>query len=259
MSAGRVRSLLDRVLVATRALDGPPPASTRRIRLASSTVDYRLVRTRRRSIGMEIDATGLTVRAPRWVTLGQIEDALRERAAWIARHLENRERRQRDVLPERWRSGDTLVYRGADLKLALYPSRETSIRADLFHLTVTAPDVADPEAVSQLVTGWLRTEMLRLLTPHVVACASRLGRDAPEIRIGNARREWGHCSHRGRISLNWRLVQLPAGLAEYVVAHEVAHLVEFNHSPRFWAIVEALHPGCRPARKALAEWAALLA
>lgn len=259
MKAGPLRALLDRAAVAPRSLEGPAPAATRRIRFETATVDYRLLRTRRRSIGMEIDAAGLTVRAPRWAAIGQIEDALRERATWIIGHLETWSRRRRDVLPARWRSGDTLVYRGSDLTLVLYPSRETALRADLFHLTVTAPDVGDPVLVSELVTGWMRAEMLRLLAPHVAACAHRVGKPAPEIRISNARREWGHCSQQGRLALNWRLVQLPPGLADYVVAHEVAHLVEFNHSPRFWAIVEELHPGCRQARKALAEWAMLLA
>ena len=62
----------------------------------------------------------------------------------------------------------------------------------------------------------------------------------------------------GVIRLNWRLVQLPPDLALYVVAHEVAHLVELNHSPRFWALVETLFPGPRAARRALDDWTALL-
>ena len=254
---GLVRSLVDRVAPAARPLEAPP-STGRRIRLEATTVDYRLLRSRRRSIGMEIDAQGLTVRAPRWVGIGQIEAALRERAAWILKHLGGWSQRRRDVLPVQWRSGETLVYRGVDLALALFPSRETSVRADLFHLTITAPDVDDPDAVSALVLGWLRRETLRLAVPHASACAARLGKAAPQVRLGDARREWGHCSHRGHIALNWRLAQLPAALADYVVAHEVAHLVEFNHSPRFWAIVEELHPGCRQARKALSDWGALL-
>jgi predicted metal-dependent hydrolase len=78
------------------------------------------------------------------------------------------------------------------------------------------------------------------------------------VKLTNARTEWGSCNHRGEIRLNWRLVHLPPRLAQYVAAHEVAHLVELNHSPRFWAVVEALFPDHAAARRALGDWTALL-
>jgi predicted metal-dependent hydrolase len=81
----------------------------------------------------------------------------------------------------------------------------------------------------------------------------------PPVRLSNARSEWGSCNHKGEIRLNWRLIQLPPALADYVVAHEVAHLVELNHSRRFWALVESLMPGHDAHRRALEDWTALLA
>ena len=78
------------------------------------------------------------------------------------------------------------------------------------------------------------------------------------MRLSNARSEWGSCNRKGEIRLYWRLVQLPPDLAQYVVAHEVAHLIELNHSPRFWALVETLYPAHAAARRALVEWSALL-
>ena len=84
-------------------------------------------------------------------------------------------------------------------------------------------------------------------------------RATPALRLSNARSEWGSCNARGEIRLNWRLVQLPPHLAEYVVAHEVAHLVELNHSLRFWALVETLLPGHAALRRELEDWTALLA
>ena len=82
---------------------------------------------------------------------------------------------------------------------------------------------------------------------------------SPSVRLTNARSEWGSCNAKGEIRLNWRLVQLPPMLAEYVVAHEVAHMIELNHSARFWALVEALLPGHAALRRQLDEWTALLA
>jgi predicted metal-dependent hydrolase len=88
---------------------------------------------------------------------------------------------------------------------------------------------------------------------------ARVSARAHSVRLSNARSEWGSCNANGEIRLNWRLVQLPPPLAEYVVAHEVAHIVELNHSRRFWDVVESLLPGHAALRRELDEWTALLA
>ena len=109
------------------------------------------------------------------------------------------------------------------------------------------------------VHAWLRSEALALVATRVPAYARRITAVDPQVRLSNARSEWGSCNAKGVIRLNWRLVQLPPALAEYVVAHEVAHLVELNHSARFWAVVEALLPGHAALRRQLDDWTALLA
>jgi predicted metal-dependent hydrolase len=240
---------------------GAPPAADgqlRRIVLGGEALDYRLFRVRRRSIGMHIGLAGLAVRAPRWVTIRDIESTLVERAAWILRTLAQWRERRREVLPRAWVTGAPILYAGNELALAVFPSREKAVRPDLFHLTVRHPSAHDERQVADFVHHWLRDEALRVLAPRVQQLAGRVSRSMPPIRLSNARTEWGSCNQKGEIRLNWRLVHLPPRLAEYVVAHEVAHLVELNHSPRFWAVVEALFPGHAEARHALHDWTALL-
>ena len=81
---------------------------------------------------------------------------------------------------------------------------------------------------------------------------------SPAVGISNARTQWGVCSEDGSIRLSWRLVHLEPALADYVVAHEVAHLLELNHSKRFWRLVAALYPDWREARERLELAAASL-
>jgi predicted metal-dependent hydrolase len=231
----------------------------RRIALAGQVVEYRLLRARRRSIGMEVHLEGLTVRAPRWVALRDIEAALTERAAWIVRSLAEWAARRRDVMPREWKSGAPILYRGRELALELFPSRHAAIVPDLFHLTVRHPEPHDAVAVQESVLRWLKDEAMALVAARVPAYAGRLARRDPVVRLSNARSEWGSCNAKGEIRLNWRLVQLPPALAEYVVAHEVAHIVELNHSARFWAVVEALLPGHAALKRQLDDWTALLA
>jgi len=80
----------------------------------------------------------------------------------------------------------------------------------------------------------------------------------PPVRLSNARTRWGSCSSLSGIRLHWRLVHLPPELIDYVVAHEVAHLREMNHSPRFWAVVESVCPAWRTGRARLRQAAASL-
>ncbi len=242
---------------ATRARRGEGHA--RRITLSGEAVDYRLIRARRRTIGMEVDLDGLTVRAPRWVTLSEIESALFERAQWIVKALAEWRGRRRQVMPRQWKSGAPILYRGRELALEVFPSRRTLVAPDLFNLTVLHPRAQDEAEVATVVGTWLREEAWALVAPQVEALAIRVARTRPTLRLSNARSEWGSCNARGEIRLNWRLVQLPPALAEYVVAHEVAHLVELNHSPRFWALVETLMPGHAARRRELEDWTALLA
>jgi predicted metal-dependent hydrolase len=234
-------------------------ANRRRIHLAGESVEYRLVRARRRSIGMEVHLDGLTVRAPRWVAIAEIEGALAERAQWIVKALSEWRARRRNVMPQAWKSGAQILYRGRELALELFPARRPAIAADLFHLTVGHPAAHDEAEIAAIVGRWLKDEALQLVGERVAFHARRIARSTPAVRLSNARSEWGSCNAKGEIRLNWRLVQLPPALAEYVVAHEVAHLVELNHSARFWSLVETLLPGHVALRRELDDWTALLA
>ena len=221
------------------------------MKLVGQTVDYRLFRARRSSIGMLIDHGGLTVRAPRWVPLSEIEQALVERADWVLRTLVEWRGRNRDSLPTAWRAGAALLYQGRPLTLALFPARSKTIAADLLHLTVLHPDPGNEGEIAAFVGRWLKDQALALLAPRVAHFAGRVVGRLPTVRLSSARTQWGSCNQKGEIRLNWRLVQLPPRVADYVVAHEVAHLVELNHSPRFWALLERLLPGHDDARREL--------
>ena len=233
-------------------------SQSRRIMLVGQGIDYRLIRARRKTIGMQVGLDGLTVRAPRWVPIREIEIALVERDEWVVRSLAEWRGRRRDVLPRAWKTGAPILYLGRELKLAVHPARTREIAADLLNLSVLHPAAHDERQVAAFVGRWLHEEAQRMLAPCVADFAARITKRAFTFKLSNARSEWGSCNEHGMIRLNWRLIQLPPHLARYVVAHEVAHLVELNHSKRFWSLVEALFPGHAEARGTLDDWTALL-
>ena len=108
---------------------------------------------------------------------------------------------------------------------------------------------------AQLLEAALRDKARGIFAERLATHAPRLGVAVPPLRLSSARTRWGSCSHHGGISLNWRLVFMPIAVIDYVVCHELAHLKEMNHSPRFWSVVEQLCPDWRRLRLELRQQA----
>ena len=215
------------------------------IELGGRTIEYRFARRRRRTLGLSVDAHGLKVAAPLRAPWREIEGFLREKRRWILAKLDEWSRAPKPPLLLGM-SGESLPLFGAPHTLEVLEGAR-SVRHEPGRLLVSAPRW---RALETLVR-WLKTRALEVLEPRAAHFAACLGRAAPPVRLSNARSQWGVCGADGSIRLSWRLVHLAPELADYVVAHEVAHLVELNHSRRFWAQVAALYPQWRGAREQL--------
>jgi predicted metal-dependent hydrolase len=229
--------------------DGIAPEPGRWLRLGERAVPFRFARTRRRTIGIAVDATGLSVSAPRNAPWRDIEGFLREKQRWILARLEEWSGMPRPAVI-RGASGDSLPLFGERVTLVVQSGRDAVAR-DAGRILVTTREPQREGRVLRLLTGWLKRQALAALAPRVIHYADRLGLAAPPVALSHARTQWGVCTERGAIRLSWRLVHLEHALADYVVAHEVAHLVELNHSKRFWNLLEKLYPEWRCARDRL--------
>ena len=219
-------------------MDRRTAKSARLIRLGGHEVEYRFVRRRRRTLGITIDADGLKVSAPLRAAWRDIEGFVREKERWILAKLAEWAQAPRPVIL-RGVSGERLPVFGelVVLQQGDGPARragDTLLFADL-----------------PALFEWLKAAALDALRPRVTHFAARLGRAAPRVRISNARTQWGVCTEDGTIRLSWRLVHLEPALADYVVAHETAHLVELNHSRRFYRLLASLYPDWPAARERL--------
>ena len=110
-----------------------------------------------------------------------------------------------------------------------------------------------PRQIEKFVMIWYSQQAIACFKQRIDKHAQALSIPAPPFRLSRAKTRWGSCNSRGLISLNWRLIQLPLHLIDYVVAHELAHLIEMNHSQAFWKVVESVCPEYRVARKDLKE------
>ena len=206
--------------------------------LEGTLVSYTIKRSqRRRAISILVDEEGLRVGAPWAATHSAIERLLRKHSAWVLTKLQEWQVRRAPV--RRWADGESLMLLGHPYILRLVPG-EGPVQLRGSELCVPA---ASETPIGRQVHEWLHVQALACFADRVEHYRRMLRIErTPEVLLSSARTRWGSCHASGRIHLNWRLVQMPARLLDYVVAHEVAHLIEMNHSPRFWQIVGRLVP-----------------
>ncbi len=203
-----------------------------------------------------IDDDGLRVTAPRRITLAEIDNAIRAKQRWILTKLGERgERRaqREERAPVEWIDGARLPYLGADITLRLQPANKSScvFDAEARVLTVGVVEGLAEWQLKERVRLWFCDEAKRLFAQRLDVYAEKLGVRYASMALSSAGTRWGSCTVGGNIRLNWRLIHFSLPLIDYVVAHELAHLLEMNHSPRFWAQVESVYPDYDGARLAL--------
>lgn len=223
----------------------------RRIVIRGRDLPYRFERRRRRSFAIAENHDGLRVLAPVHAPMRDVEAFLQEKSGWITRKLEEWAARGRPVRL-RGRSGEAVPLFGRMLALEVVPGARTVLLQE--DRIVVA---ADDDALAVL-KDWIRDRALETFRARAAHFAARLDLPPPAVALMDARTRWGSCSARGRIRLSWRLAHLAPALSDYVVAHEVAHLKEMNHSRRFWAVVESLYPDHRDARRGIRRAGATL-
>jgi predicted metal-dependent hydrolase len=236
-----------------RAPDAPP---LRRIVLGAHALDYELRRSARRSIGFMIDDDGLRVTAPRRVTLAEIDNAIRAKQRWILTKLHERgERRalRQQKPPVQWVDGAELPFMGGAITLRLQAAARSHCVFDPEQRELAIGVVADLAEwqLQERVRLWLQAEAKKVFTERLEVYAGRLGVSYSSMTLSSAGTRWGSCTVDGSIRLNWRLIHFSLPLIDYVVAHELAHLREMNHSPRFWATVGSVYPDYDGAKAAL--------
>ena len=237
----------------------------RTIVIDGESIPYTLQRSKRRKRTVQLQSspeTGFRLLVPHTMSVGDIEEFLLEHSGWIANNRPDPDQ----ATPEpRWVDGGTVMFRGQDvaLKVLEHASNETdngpppsvvkSLTGD--EVSVNIPPGMDEDDKSrfirQLLLNWYRQEAGDHFRTRVTVYANVMGVKPRHIKLSNARKRWGSCSEKRSINLNWRLIMLDDRVIDYVIVHELAHIVELNHSARFWRVVEGVVPDYREMRRQL--------
>lgn len=235
-------------------------SAVRRVRAKGRTIEYELRRSRRRTknIALSVEGGKVLVAAPLKARVRDIDNFVRANADWIAKQ---RPEEQELAIPERFDETATLPYLGRRLPVSYAPDdgkRRVVVRLEADGFSVSAPaglgEPARSELVRVAVQKWYKERAAERLPELVDRWLPRFGFDhQPPVKIGNQRRAWATCSSDGVLRFSWRVVMLEEPLIEYVVAHELAHLVHFNHSRDYWRLVTAVMPDQEARRQLTRE------
>jgi predicted metal-dependent hydrolase len=230
------------------------PQATRETVLGSARVAYEFKRGKRKTIGFLVGAEGLSVRAPRWVALRDVDAAVQEKADWILRKLAETQQRHARVEATRieWKDGAEFPFMGEPVVIRLDPKHGfASVGGTLDEgdgaggprtLRLAVAQNAAPSQIRDAAQAWLMRQARKLFIERLDHFAPRLGVRWQKLSLSNAATRWGSASADGSIRLNWRLIHFRLPVIDYVVAHELAHLRVMDHSHRFWETVESVVP-----------------
>ena len=222
--------------------------------LGEREVEFVLKRSRRRrSIAFSVDGNGLVVSVPWNASDSRIRRSMDGAADWILGKLD--EWSGYETREQRWADGERLAFLGRDLTLKVVADAELlpPVLHDQWCLQITVADATSETRIREAAIGWYRRHAARNFSERIARYAAAMQLPAPRMFLSNARTQWGSCNSKRQVRLNWRLVQAPQEVVDYVVVHELAHLVEMNHSKRFWQIVERHFPDHLAARHHLNE------
>jgi hypothetical protein len=223
----------------------------RQVQFGRSVIDYRIERSaRRETITIAVDhGAGVVLKAPYTATMIRLDDVVKTKAPWILQRLGEFREFGPGPAPKEFVAGESYSYLGRSYRLRIKRSSDTTKPFASLHgafLVVVLPrgDVVEHRdaVVKRALVAWYRRQAHRRLPERAEVYASRAGVCPPSVLVREQEKRWGSCNSKGELRFNWRVMMAPMSLVDYVVAHEVCHLIVRDHSARFWKLLRTILP-----------------
>jgi len=206
----------------------------------------KITRTKRKTLALYISNGVLEVRAPMKMPMHEIERFIASKEKWITGKLAHsaEQTKQREMFQLHY--GDSIFYLGNEYPIAAKDGKHIGFDNSFYMPPNLSPDEVKSACV-QIYRNLAKSE----LTNRVNSFAKFMSVAPSSVKINGAKTRWGSCSARGNINFSWRLMMANSDVVDYVVVHELAHLKEMNHSPKFWAIVVSVLPDYKERQQQL--------
>lgn len=201
---------------------------------------------RRRTLEINVRNGRVQLMLPSFVSDSEGADFLRRKWDWVRRALKRQRLRAAEIVEKSYQQGELFSFLGKQYVLDLgIGCKQVTLTDD--RLCVLLPELS-ADSVRQALWQWYREQARSILTEKTNAMVEKLGVRHEGVRLRMTKTKWGHCTASGIIQYNWAIVAAPEAIIDYLVAHEVSHLIHLNHSADFWQVVESLCPDYRTHR-----------
>jgi predicted metal-dependent hydrolase len=200
------------------------------------------------SIKVEPDST-VSMRVPKFANKKLIEEVVAQKKTWIIDKQSELKQKQDEIPIRKFEEGETIPFLGNAITLSYYEGNQGIFLQDS---QLNIPEIYEYRA-REVISEWMIYQAKYILPKAATKFNRVYNPEKVKFKVSNALKRWGSCSNRGSINLSWRLVMAPPEIIEYVIAHEIAHLAEFNHSEKFWRLVEKINPEYKRHKKWLKE------
>jgi predicted metal-dependent hydrolase len=222
------------------------------VRWGGTRMGYAIRRSgRRRTVALTVAPPGrVVVTAPVETPVERLDEVVRAKGAWIAERLRRVRPAEGGPGPRELVSGESLLYLGRQYRLEVKRGgEEAEVRLEGGRLRVRVPG-GEAEEVRGALVEWYRGHALERLRERTGWWARRVEQPEPRVLVREQQKRWGSCG-RGVVRFNWRIIQAPMKLVDYVVAHELVHLEHDDHGREFWAALGRLLPDYEARRERL--------
>ena len=224
------------------------------------TFPVEVIRTnRKKSISIQLDGALVKIRAPKTISDNRIRNLIAKRTPWIKTKLDEHLKRPPKIT-NNFVDGEHLEYLGRSYQLKVLENTTPSVKLKngCLLVSISAAEQKKPGSIQALVEGWYKSRAEKYLHNKTMEISKLVRVKPSSVSIKNYKSRWGACSNTGVVTYNWRIIKAPRHIVEYVIIHELCHLIELNHSPRYWMNVEKFIPRWKERRDWLKSNANLL-
>ena len=202
-----------------------------------------------KAIAIRVKGERVTIKVPFFINNNLIEQLVNKKLSWIKKQLNI----QSNLVPfekKLYVNDEKFLYLGKYYKLKIIKNKKYSVNIEGDFLQVNVKNELNILKIKKLLKEWFYEKSLIYFKKETHNCAKKNHLKINSVKVREYKARWGSCSNNGDISFNWRLIMAPPKIIEYVIIHELMHIKEHNHSPKYWNYVKSLYPNINEAK----EW-----
>ena len=208
---------------------------------------YKIVRSHRKTLAIVVRNEQITVRAPLSLSDQAIHNFANSKFNWIEKKITEQKKKANEIY--RIAAGEHIPIMGTLKLIKIESAMNNNVYLDQESITINGKNLTPIKSI-QIFNAWLKAKASVELSARTRELSQKLGvfDKLKDITFRKTKTKWGHCTSQGRIQYNWQIFMAPENVINYVVTHEVCHLIYMNHSPHFWSLVEGIEPNYQQAR-----------